>query len=296
MIADGTYFINLLATDSTSNASLQILSITIGEVQANEVYCVGGATWSGWDNPVNPMLMRHDEENPGWYELTTYSFGIQDYNGVKFLGQRAWGPNNWGLESVGSDVMINDEGSEKIVLEEEGYHKVRFSPDELAYETEFVGAETPVLSEMYLLGSGIVGMDNAFLDPSRALPMTQDSENPYIYTIDVEFTDIGVDDWGAVFFFIGNSSNVSEFSLGFRYFPEESLDPDWIGWYGYVVGDLSLNLDPLTEDEIANISDFPPADGVWNGVPYIAYYLQPGTYSIKLDYHIRHASVTKISE
>jgi len=57
-----------------------------------------------------------------------------------------------------------------------------------------------------------------------------------------------------------------------------------------------LNLDPIIEEEIANIADFPPEDGYWNSVPYIAYYGQPGTYEIKLDYHIHHASITKVSD
>ena len=296
IISDGTYFINLLASDSTSNKTIQIISVVVGEPAVGEVYCVGGATWTGWDTPDNPMLMRLDPENEGWYEIVTYSFGIQDYNGVKFVGQRAWGPLNWGLDPSDPSQMINDEGSLKIVLEQEGYHKVRFSPEELAYSTEFVGADTPVRSEMYLLGSGIVGMDNAWMDPSRALPMTQDPDNPYIFTATVEFTDLGVDDWGANFIFTGNKDNITDFSLGFRYFPQETRDTDWLDWYGYVVGDLSLYLDPVTADELANISDFPPSDGYWNGVPYIAYYMLAGTYTIKLDYHIGHASVTKVLE
>jgi hypothetical protein len=252
--------------------------------------------WSGWDTPDNPMLMRHDPENEGWYELVTYSFGEQDQNGVKFLGQRAWGPLNWGLDPDDPSEMIIDEGSDKIILEEKGYHKVRFSPGEMSYSKEFVGAETPVRSEMYILGSGIVGMENAYLDPSGALPMTQDPENPYIYTATVEFTDIGVDDWGACFVFIGNKNDLSEFNLGFWYYPDDVLDPDWLDYYGYVMGDLSLNLDPLTTDQLSNISDFPPSNGNWNGVPYIAYYMQAGVYTIKLDYHIGHASVTKVLE
>ena len=296
LIPDGTYFINLLATDSTSNRSVQIISYAVGDVAVGEVYCVGGATWSGWDTPDNPMLMRQDLDNPGWYEIVTYSFGIQDYNGIKFIGQRAWGPLNWGLDPNDPSQMINDEGSDKVVLDEEGYHKVRFSPEEMAYTAEFVGADTPVRSEMYLLGSGIIGMNNAWLDPSGALPMTQDPDNPYIFTATVEFTDVGDDDWGATFIFIGNKGDVSEFNLGFTYYPKEVLDTDWLDYYGYVVGDLSLNLDPLTEDQVANISDFPPYDGYWSGVPYVAYYLQAGTYTIKLDYHIRHASVTKVIE
>jgi hypothetical protein len=295
-IPDGNYFISVVASDSTANKRVEIISIIVGKPSVGEVYCVGGATWSGWDTPDNPMLMRHDDENEGWYELICHSFGEQDQNGVKFVGQRAWGPLNWGLDPDNPSQMIMDEGSLKIILEEEGYHKVRFSPGEMAYSTEFVGAETPVRSEMYLLGSGIVGMDNAYLDPSGALPMTQDPENPYIYTAIVEFTDIGVDDWGASFIFIGNKDDVSEFNLGFWYYPGDVLDPDWLDYYGYVKGDLSLNLDPLTTEQLPNISDFPPSNGNWNGVPYIAYYMQAGTYLIKLDYHIGHASVTKVSK
>lgn len=296
LISDGIYFIMITATDSTGNRSEQMITIIVGDVAVTEVYCVGGATWSGWDPPDNPMLMRHDPDNEGWYEIITYSFGMQDQNGVKFVGQRAWGPLNWGLDPDNPQQMINDEGSLKIILEEEGYHKVRFSPEEMAYSTEFAGAETPLRNEMYILGSGIVGMENAYLDPSGALAMTQDPDNPYIYTATVEFTEIGVDDWGASFIFIGNRGDVSEFNLGFWYYPMDVLDPDWLDYYGYVVGDLSLNLDPLTAEQVENISDFPPSDGYWNGVPYVAYYLQPGTYDIKLDYHIRHASITKVSD
>jgi hypothetical protein len=295
-ITDGTYYITVVATDGTGNKTEQMISIIAGDVAVGEVYCVGGATWSGWDAPDNPMLMRHDPENEGWYEILTYSYGEQDQNGVKFIGQRAWGPLNWGLDPDNTEQMINDEGSLKIILEEEGYHKVRFNPEEMAYSTEFVGADTPLRNEMYILGSGIVGMENAYLDPSGALPMTQDTDNPYLFTATVEFTDIGVDDWGASFIFIGNKGDVSEFNLGFWYYPKDVKDPDWLDWYGYVIGDLSLNLDPLTEEQVGNISDFPPSDGYWNGVPYVAYYLQAGTYDIKLDYHIRHASITKVTE
>lgn len=296
-IADGEYYINVFASDSTGNESAEIITLVAGEVKADEVYIVGGATWSGWDDPstANPMLMKQDLENEGWYEIITYSFGIQDYNGVKFIGQRGWGPNNWGLDPSDPTKMINDDGSDKIVLAEEGYWKVRFNPTSLEYSVEKADPTIATRSEMYLLGSGMAGMDVAWTNPSAALAMEQDASNSYIYTTTVEFSATGSDDWGATFIFIGDKNDISVFNLGFNYYPQSAVDQNWTDYPGYVVGDLSLNLDPLTEDQLSGISTWPP-DGNWNGVPYLAYYEQPGIYEIKLDYYIQHASITKISE
>jgi hypothetical protein len=296
-IADGEYYINIFASDSTGNTTAEIIALTAGEVQTDEIYIVGGATWSGWDDPSasNPMLMKQDAENEGWYEIITYSYGVQDQNGVKFIGQRGWGPNNWGLDPSDPTKMVNDDGSDKIILAEEGYWKVRFNPSLLEYTIEKADPAIGQQSEMYILGSGMAGMDNGWLNPSAAISMTQDAGNPYIYTATVEFTATGSDDWGATFIFIGDKNDVSAFNLGFNYYPEAAIDPNWTDYPGYVVGDLSLNLDPLTVDQLSGITTWPP-EGNWNGVPYIAYYEQAGTYEIRLDYYIRHASITKISE
>jgi len=293
-IADGVYFINLFASDNTGNKTDQAISVMIGEIQADVVYCVGGASFGGWQ-PDNPMPMQPDEADPDWFETYVYSWGIQDYNNIKFIGQKSWGPLNWGLDPNNPEVMINAENSEAIILAEEGYYKVRFSPSLLEYSAEKVEATTPLLPQMYLMGSGIVGMDMAWDDPSKSLAMIQDPDNQYIYTAEVEFTDVGFEDWGANFIFIANTNDVSDFNLGFRNIPEESLDPDWLDYPGYVVGDLSMDLDELTDGELSKISEDPPSS-VWNNVPYIAYYLQAGTYEIKLDYHIKQASITKVSK
>lgn len=293
-ISDGVYFINLFASDSTDNIQTKAITVTVGEVLPEKVYCVGGASFGGWQ-PDNPMPMQPDEANPGWFETLTYSWGVQDYNNIKFIGQKAWGPLNWGLDPNNLNQMINAENSEAIILADAGYYKVRFNPSLLEYSFEKVEATTPLRPAMYLMGSGIVGMDMAWDDPSKSLAMTQDPDNPYIYTAEVAFTETGFEDWGVNFIFIANKNDVADFNLGFRNIPEESLDPAWPDYPGYVIGDLSMDLDLLTAGEISKISEDPPAS-VWNNVPYIAYYMQAGTYAIKLDYHIKQASITKISK
>jgi hypothetical protein len=282
-LAEGSYFINVEARDSTGNVAKETISLSVGGIGA--VYCVGGASFGGWQ-PDNPMPMRPDEENPGWFEIVTYSWGVQDYNGVKFIGQKSWAPLNWGLDPADLSQMVNAENSEKIVLGDAGYYKVRFNPSALEYAVESVEPATEVRSEMYMLGEGITGMFDSWANPSGALAMTQDPDNPYIFTAEVEFSDVGPNDYGANFIFIGDKSNVETFHLGFRNIPEDVIDPDWPDYPGFVVGDISMDLDPLTASELETLSN------PWDVVPYIAYYVQPGTYTIKMDYNIRHASIT----
>ncbi len=65
------------------------------------------------------------------------------------------------------------------------------------------------------------------------------------------------------------------------------IDPEWgYDYPGFVVGDLSMDLDPLTASELGSLSN------PWDVVPYAAYYVQPGIYTIVMDYHIMHASIT----
>ena len=280
----GSYFVNVEARDSTGNIAKEVISLSVGGI--NTVYCVGGASFGGWQAD-NPMPMLADEENSGWFEIVTYSWGIEDYNGVKFIGQKSWGPLNWGLDLSDPSKMVNAENSEKIVLGDAGYYRVRFNPGALEYTVEKEEASTPLRDEMYILGEGITGMFESWGNPSGALAMTQDPDNPYIYTLSAEFSDVGPSDYGANFIFIGDRSDVEAFHLGFRNIPEEVYDPEWgYDYPGFVMGDISMDLDPLTESELASF------DAHWDVVPYVAYYMQPGTYTIKMDYHIGHASIT----
>lgn len=292
-IADGSYTIELLATDSTGNRSTNSIAYTVGTVSINQVYIVGGASFGGWD-PSNPMPMKPDPDNEGWYEILTYSWGLQDQNGVKFIGQKSWSPLNWGLNPDDPTQMVNSESSEKIILEEAGYYRVRFNPTELDYSVEKTEVNTPVYNDMYVLGSGIIGMDMAWDSPSGALPMTPHPDNPYLLLDTLEFSDTGYEDWGANFIFIADKNDLAAFNLGFTDIPEQSLDPDWLDYPGYVVGDLAMWLQPLTAEQLGYISDDPP-NSVWNNVPYIAYYQQAGTYAIQLDYHSQQVSITQIS-
>jgi hypothetical protein len=283
-LAEGSYFVNVQTSDSTGNVAKEVISLSVGGI--NKVYCVGGASFGGWQAD-NPMPMQADEENPGWFEIVTYSWGIEDYNGVKFIGQKSWGPLNWGLDPSDLSTMVNAENSEKIVLGDAGYYRVRFNPASLEYSVEKEEATTLVMSEMYILGEGITGMFESWGNPSGALSMTQDPDNPYIYLLSAEFSDVGPSDYGANFIFIGDRSNVETFHLGFRNIPEDVFDPEWgYDFPGFVMGNISVDLDPLTDSELGSISN------PWDVAPYVAYYMQPGTYTIKMDYHIRHASIT----
>jgi hypothetical protein len=257
-MAIGTYYINVEASDTSDNKTSKLLSIKVIE-SIDNVYLVGGASFNGW-NEGNPTPMRKDATDDDWFEITTYSQGTVDNNGVKFLGQKGWTPFNWGLDPSNSSKIINSESSEKIILAEAGYYKVRFNPTTLEYSVEKEVASTEIKSEMYVMGSGYTGYDLNW-DPSQGIAMTRDLTNHYVFTIELVFSE-AVD-----LKFLGQTDGWGPFDCGWEW-AERPTE----------FGDISRDLE------------------VGDGTADLKFVGLPGLYLIKMDYHILHGSVTKISD
>jgi len=257
-MALGTYYITVEASDTSDNKTSKLLSVKVIE-SIDNVYLVGGASFNGW-NEGNPMPMGKDALDDDWFEITTYSRGTEDNNGIKFLGQKGWTPFNWGLDPSNSDQIINSESSEKIILADEGYYKVRFNPTTLEYSVEKEVADTEIKSEMYVMGSGYVGYDLNW-DPSQGIAMTRDLTNHYVFTIELDFgeaTDLK---------FLGQTDGWGPFDCGWAWAERPSE-----------FGDMSRDLE------------------VGDGTADLKFVGMPGLYLIKMDYHILQGSVTKISD
>ena len=255
----GTYPLTIKAADTTGNITTKEMTFQVAEKgQIDVVYAVGGATWYDW-NVERATPMEQDPDNPDWFELTTYSGGGED--GIKFVGQLGWAPNNWGLvdNSDPSQGMINSDNSQKILLPEQGYYKVRFNPYDLEYSVEKVTPDIDTRSNMYLMGKGFVGYDLNW-SPADAIPMTQSSENPYVFTKEIEFSD-DVD-----LKFIGQTDGWSPYDCGF-----------------VEGGQVEA---PVLHRNLV----------VGGGTADLKFDNQAGTYLIKMDYYLLRASVTQVQQ
>ena len=187
--APGTYDITITATDQANNESNTTLSVTVEEaVTFDAVYAVGGMTWNEWE-PTKAMPMTKDADDEGWFEITLYSDGDDD---VKFIGQLEWTGDNWGLDPNDNTQMINADNSQAIVVSEVGYHVIRFNPSMLAYTITKIDGELPAPNgKFHIVGRGFAQEDGTPIDlnwdPSKAFAMTQDSRNPYLYRLTVQF-------------------------------------------------------------------------------------------------------------
>lgn len=272
--SEGTYEVTISATDESANISNKSINVTIQPAQSYDVvYAVGEMAWNDWD-PSNAMPMMADEENPGWFEITLYSDGDDD--GIKFIGQLDWAPNNWGLVSSSdpSQGMANADNSEKILLEK-GYHIIRFNPSSLEYTTTIVAGELPAPNgEFHIMGCGFKQVDGTDIDlcwdPSKAYPMVQDTRNPYLYRLTVNFSD------ATDLKFNGNRA-WDELDWGF---PEAFEDDP--------------NTTDIEEQKLA-----PAGDVLWTATAksYGAdwkFFDRPGTYELILDEYLGQAQIRKV--
>lgn len=191
----GTYNIEIEAFDQSGNKLTANEEVTLvvasppGEY-SGDVYLIGDLAWFG-DDATRAMPMEKDDINEGWYEITLFSAGGAE-NGIKFTGQKSAAPNNWGLVDASNPEkgMLNGETSHEIPVTAGGYHTIRFNPSTLKYEITAVDESSlpEPLGQMHIMGKGFVGHDlNWNLD--GAIPMTQDEQNPYLYRIELEFSD-----------------------------------------------------------------------------------------------------------
>jgi hypothetical protein len=183
---EGVVSIEATVTDAQGNTQTDTVTINVGaEVVYTDMYIVGGSTWFGWD-PTKATRMIQDPNDEDWFEVEIY---YSTGNNIKFIGQLDWAPNNWGLDPNDNTQMINSEDSEAIGFPEgNGYYRIRFNPYTLQYTYETMTVNVQQRNEMYVMGTGYTNYSLNW-NPADGIAMVQNPNNPYQFSIDIEFSD-----------------------------------------------------------------------------------------------------------
>lgn len=216
---EGAVVVEATVTDVKGNTQISTLSFNVGEeVVYEDMYLVGGSTWFGWD-PSKATRMEQDPADDNWFEIEFYYSAGND---VKFIGQLGWEPNNWGLDPNDSSQIINAQDSEGIGFPEgDGYYRLRFNPYSLDYSYETMNVNVQQRNEMYVMGRGYEGY-NLDWNPTDGIAMVQNPNNPYQFSIDIEFSD-SVD-----LKFLGQNDGWGPYDCGFQSGGEVQLPVNYV--------------------------------------------------------------------
>jgi len=208
-----------MGVDKTGNTNTAYSTVLVGEKdEIFNMYAVGGSTWYGWD-PSKATEMWKNPDNNNWFVVEFY---YTAGNGIKFIGQLDWEPNNWGTDPNDSSRIINSQDSGTIEFDEEGYYHVEFNPYTLEYTYEKMEVDVDVKENMYLMGNGFAGYDLNW-SPADAIPMEKDSNgNPYVFTINIEITE------DTSLKFIGQTDGWGPFDCGFEVGGETTLPVNYV--------------------------------------------------------------------
>jgi hypothetical protein len=199
--------------------------------------------------------MEQDPADDNWFEIEFYYTAGND---VKFIGQLGWEPNNWGLDPNDSSQIINAQDSEGIGFPEgNGYYRLRFNPYTLQYTYETMPVNVEQRNEMYVMGTGYVGF-NLNWNPSDGIAMVQNPNNPYQFSVDIEFSE-AVD-----LKFLGQNSGWGPYDCGFQ-----------------VGGETLLPVNYVKNQE-------------GDGSPDKKFMDQPGNYRIVFDYFLLRTSIQPV--
>lgn len=140
----------------------------------DNIYIAGTVQWDP-NNPAKAYVMDKDANDDKWFE--TIISGWADYDQIKFLGQTAWTPDNWGLQDASnpSKGMVNAESSAMIDLNATGnpdYYKVRFNPYTKEYNVEKLTNDLSARTEMYIVGNGYPDYPELNWNTDKAIAMT----------------------------------------------------------------------------------------------------------------------------
>lgn len=197
---DGSITIEVTAIDEQGNQSISEVDIIVGSnITYTNLYLVGGSAWYRWD-PTKATKMWKDPNDDKWFICEFYYKTNDD---IKFIGQLDWAPYNWGLDPNDKSKIINAQNSEAIGFTDgDGYYRVKFNPYSLEYTDEKITNNIAEEDDMFIMGKGFVG-SNLDWNPTNAIPMVKDSSNPFVFSVEVEFSDsvdlkyIGQNDgWG----------------------------------------------------------------------------------------------------
>lgn len=197
---DGIVTIEAIVIDEQGNETKTEVDITVGaNIVYTNLYLVGGSTWYGWD-PKKATKMWQDPNDDQWF---IGEFYYKTNENIKFIGQLDWAPYNWGIDPNNASQIINAQNSEAIGFNEgDGYYRVKFNPYLLEYNYEKMTNNISEEDDMFIMGKGFVGY-NLDWNPADAIAMTKDSSNPFVFSVELEFSEsvdlkfIGQNDgWG----------------------------------------------------------------------------------------------------
>lgn len=217
---EGALQFEAIGIDKTGNRTTIFSTIIVGEKDViYNIYAVGGSMWWEWD-PTKGTKLWKNPENEDWFVLEFY---YRTDNGVKFIGQLGWEPNNWGTDPNDNSKIINSQDSGTIEFAEgDGYYHVEFNPYTLEYTYEKMTVDIEVKENMYLMGNGFEGSDLNW-NPADAIPMVKDeSGNPYVFTSLVELSN------DTSLKFIGQTDGWSPFDCGFVIGGEATLPVNFV--------------------------------------------------------------------
>jgi hypothetical protein len=255
------------------------VNLTGEAITYSEMYAAGGIQWWTWD-AEHAYVMLPDPNDPNWFEIMVHAWPEEGFNEIKFIGQLAWDPNNWGLvdNSNPSAGMVNAEDSQPVILDAAGssyypaYFNVRFNPYNLEYSVEEVDQAgfTPQPT-MYIVGAGFPGYPDLDWNPEEAIPMEQnpDGYGEHIFAIyGLEFSE------NVSLKFIGQNDGWGPVDVGF--------DTDYITDMDETTGGYQVQ-EP--------ISWIPTKSG--DGTADLKFVDQAGTYTILYDHFAKRAIIWK---
>jgi hypothetical protein len=255
------YSFTITVTDVTGNVSTETVSMNIlDELSFDVMYITGvdseallvsdifGIPYVTTDSSVA------DEDG---YVFTGRYYSPGPNTEVRFLAQKgSFGPYTFGVDentpgrlALGSDIDVNP-----IILPQEGYYEVKMDLRDSSYSvTSYTPSDTP-FTQVYILGRGIYLDDTVSTCTDNTTngdrcwhfasgkPFTQDSNNSFLWTIDVTVKDHPDDDGENGFILNANPAGWAPFwrvddaedplatvpGGGSNYvFPDSALDKDY---------------------------------------------------------------------
>lgn len=204
---EGQVTFEATVTDVKGNIQTSTLSFNVGEeIVYENMYLTGSSTWFGLD-ASKATRMEQDSSDEDWFEIEFY---YTSGTSVKFVAQLGLTPTNWGLDPNDSSQIINDTNSLGIGFPEgSGYYKLRFNPYALQYTYETISVDVQQRNEMYVMGTGYVDF-NLNWNPPDGIAMVQNPNNPYQFSIDIEFSD------EVALKFLGQNDGWGPYDCGFQ--------------------------------------------------------------------------------
>jgi len=271
----GDHTVTITAYNTSDKTAVFSVIVTVtGAASYDNVWAAGGFAWWGW-NAEHAYMMLQDPADDKWFEILVHAW--DGYNEIKFVGQLAWNPDNWGLidNTNPSLGMINDENSQGILLdamsENPAYYKVRFNPTALSYTTEKINPTIAIQDSLFIVGSGFTDYPNLDWNPSEAIPMVRNPSGwgDHIFEIfDLKFSDT------VSIKFIGQTTGWNPLDVGF--------DEDYI-----------VDIDSITNGyQVAEpISWLPTEEG--SSTADLKFIGQAGLYTVMYDHFAKRAIIWK---